>query len=263
MDWSHREVGESDRTALVCLHGFLGRGANWQGLATRLQHRWRCVLFDLPGHGESHRALPESTLTFPLLADQLLENLDGLTIQSCMIAGYSLGGRLALNFALCHPERVKALILESASPGLEIEPEREARRNSDELFANRLLETDMAQFSENWYTLPLFKSLSSRPELLREVVASASSNDANSMARVLSELSPGRMENLWPKLSELKMRVLLLAGGQDLKYVNLMQRAAGLIENSEFHVIHNAGHNIHLEAPAEFADLVSDFLSRL
>ncbi len=68
----------------------------------------------------------------------MLGLLDDLGVERPVIAGYSMGGRLALYLALRHPDRCAGLFLESASPGLEDAGERAARRAADGEMATRL-----------------------------------------------------------------------------------------------------------------------------
>src|SRR3990170_5517188 len=96
---------------LLLLHGFTQTGASWDGVIRALEGRYRALAPDL-GAG-------------PWEAE--LDRLEGLAPGSLALAGYSMGGRLALALALRRPERVQALVLVSASPGLAAADERGAR----------------------------------------------------------------------------------------------------------------------------------------
>ncbi|HRF97559.1 MAG TPA: alpha/beta fold hydrolase, partial [Aggregatilineales bacterium] len=83
-----------------------------------------------------------------------------LNIPSCTVLGYSMGGRLALAFAIFHPQRVSKLILESSSAGLELAEERLARITSDESLAERIITGGIASFVAEWENVPLWKTQS-------------------------------------------------------------------------------------------------------
>src|SRR5689334_17350674 len=86
----------------VFLHGFLGNSQDWQEVASKLLAT--CIAFDLPGHGASaftedfFLAFHQATKEFPPFH----------------LVGYSMGGRLALQFAAKYPEKINKLTLLSA-----------------------------------------------------------------------------------------------------------------------------------------------------
>lgn len=263
MRWEHELTGNPEGPTLVCLHGFLGSSSTWADLVAAHGHAARLVLFSLPGHGQPATPLPDTPLSFDVLSTQLEANLDGMGITECVLLGYSLGGRVAMNFALSHPRRLSALILESASPGLDTEADRAARLETDDRLAAGLGTLSMSAFAREWYDQPLFASLNSKPALKMDLIERAGRNSSEAMARVLSELSPGRMDNLWPRLPELALRVLLVAGELDSKYAALVRRAATAIPGAKTEIISGAGHNTHAENPAAFSAAVARFLDGL
>jgi pimeloyl-ACP methyl ester carboxylesterase len=121
---SYTVSGDRHRPAVLFLHGFMGSGADWAAVISALDERFYCVAPDLPGHGRSLGLTPQA-YTINGAAKMLRELLDGLGISRAALAGYSMGGRLALYLALRHPEECPGLFLESASPGIEDAAERE------------------------------------------------------------------------------------------------------------------------------------------
>src|SRR5690606_15918697 len=108
---------------LVLLHGFTGRAAVWRPLLPELARRRRVVAVDLLGQGRTRMEAQ---------AEDLLAILDRMGLERVDLLGYSMGGRVALHLALHVPERLGALVLESASPGLASAQERAARVAHDE-----------------------------------------------------------------------------------------------------------------------------------
>jgi 2-succinyl-6-hydroxy-2,4-cyclohexadiene-1-carboxylate synthase len=174
-----------------------------------------------------------------------------------------MGGRLALYYALRFPQAVAALALEGASPGLADAPARQARAALDDDRANRLLADGLDAFLGEWYQLPLFASLRQRPDLLARTIERRRANNPRWLAKVISELSPGRQPSLWGELGQLSLPVLLVAGALDENYSALVGQMAQKIPQATVKIAPSAGHNVHLEQPEFFAGLLADFLADL
>src|SRR5687768_14571218 len=122
--------GSPGHPAVLFLHGFMGSSADWQDVVAATMDLAYCIALDLPGHGSSLGLTPEA-YTMEGTTQAAVQTLDELEVERPAIAGYSMGGRLALYLALRYPERCAGLFLESTSPGLESGEERKARREAD------------------------------------------------------------------------------------------------------------------------------------
>lgn len=260
--WPHLAIGPAGTPHIVFLHGFLGRGRDWLPVARLLSERFLCILPDLPGHG-AHSGIDLSTdLGFDRLSSGLDRLLDSLHADRPVLAGYSLGGRVALHYACTHPDRVRTLILESTSPGIEEPEERHARTRVDDERAVHIRAKGLPAFLETWYRAGLWRSLQERPALLRRLIEERSGQDGELMARVIADLSPGRMAPLWDCLPGLSMPVLLITGALDEKYMQISRRMAGDIPDAHLAVIEGAGHNTHMEQPERFLEALLGFLEK-
>ena len=260
--WPHLAIGPPGTPPIVFLHGFLGRGLDWLPVARHFADRFRCILPDLPGHGKPGACDPGRPLRFPLLNQGLLALLDEFRLDSIILAGYSLGGRAALHFACQHPDRVSALVLESTSPGIEETEERQARARVDDERAAHIRAKGLPAFLETWYRAGLWGSLQERPALLRRLIEERAGQDPELMARVIADLSPGRMQPLWDCLPGLSMPVLLISGALDEKYMQISRRMASAIPDARLALIEGAGHNTHMEQPERFLEALIRFLAQ-
>lgn len=233
----------------------MGSGADWADAVSALDERFYCVTPDLPGHGGSLGLPPEA---YPIegAAKMLRELLDGLEISRTALAGYSMGGRLALYLALRHPERCSTLFLESASPGIDDTVERQARRKADEEKAKRLESGDLASFLHDWYRQPLFASLARREGLVQQIIEVRMRNDPIELARSLRGMGTGSQPSLWGELAELEAPALAVAGELDEKFVKISRRMVGSSPNAHAVVVPGAGHNVCLEAPEAYLALL-------
>jgi 2-succinyl-6-hydroxy-2,4-cyclohexadiene-1-carboxylate synthase len=215
---------------LVLLHGFTQTRASWDGVVRELAGRYKAFAPDLgAGPWESE-----------------LDRLEALAPPRFTLAGYSMGGRLALALALRIPDRVQRLVLISASPGLANDGERATRRAADEALADRIEAIGVEAFARAWATQPLFAGQS------REVAAAAHADrlrrSADAHAAQLRGLGTGVMPPFWGRLGELSMPVSVLVGERDSKFRAIAERMGFPTV-----VVAGAGHAVPLEAPAAVA----------
>jgi pimeloyl-ACP methyl ester carboxylesterase len=123
-----------------------------------------------------------------------------------------------------------------------------------------LLAQGLERFVEQWYELDLFRTLQSRPHLLTAMKAKRKKNDPRWLAKVIKELSPGRQPPLWANLGALPMPVLLIAGELDARYTELATLMGRQMPQARVEIIPGAGHNVHLEQPGQFGEVVTAFL---
>ncbi|MEM6335716.1 MAG: 2-succinyl-6-hydroxy-2,4-cyclohexadiene-1-carboxylate synthase [Bacteroidota bacterium] len=242
---------------ILMLHGFMGSGNDWRSIAGLIG---RPVMApDLPGHG-SNVGLPAEAYTMPAVAEALADHVRAeIGDEPVDVLGYSMGGRLALYFALAHPERIRHLITESASPGLKTETERAARRVADTERAEALQRQGMETFLDAWYAMPLFASLHRHPARLDALRQIRAQSDPVELGRSLAGMGTGAQPSLWDRLGELRMPWTAIAGALDAKYVEITRNMTADLPFAHAHIVPDAGHCVHLERPVAYAQaLVTD-----
>jgi 2-succinyl-6-hydroxy-2,4-cyclohexadiene-1-carboxylate synthase len=143
------------KPTLVFLHGFLGSANDWSALIEQLPD-CDCIAFDLPGHGDAREQRLNRMIDFPHWLNQQLQQRD---ISNYHLLGYSLGGRLALQFAATQPTGLQSLLLENAHPGLSSVAERKIRASADARWARRFYREPLADMLTDWYQQPVFADL--------------------------------------------------------------------------------------------------------
>jgi 2-succinyl-6-hydroxy-2,4-cyclohexadiene-1-carboxylate synthase len=243
------DVGMTSPTTLVLLHGFTQTGRSWAPTIAALGERYRALAPDLRGHGAAADVRPVGFAE--IRADVL-----ALAPERFVLAGYSMGGRLALDLALSEQARgrVERLVLIGASPGLADDDERTTRRAADEALAAQLERDGIEAFARRWAAQPLFAG---QPP----AVAAAAHEDrlrhtSAGLAAALRGLGSGAMAPLWERLGALAIPVTLIVGERDAKFGAIAERMAARIPTAEIHVVPGAGHAAQLEAPAALAALL-------
>ena len=146
----HIEILNEDKEqALVFLHGFTGSSVTWHSLVSHFPD-YKIILLDLLGHGLTESPENPERYEMELQLRDLEMLFERMGLQKFALAGYSMGGRVALAYACTYTEKLSALLLESASPGLINEQQRSNRRKSDEELAERIVSEGMVSFVDTW-----------------------------------------------------------------------------------------------------------------
>ena len=223
---------------LVCFHAAggprLGRGH------ALLAERYRVILFEAPGFGES--PANERSASAADLARTMMQAIDALGIDRFNLWGTSFGGRLACWLAVQYPERLDALVLVAPAAIL---PEGHARRVADVPLADR---------PTLYFAHPerISGPLISDPEIL-----------AKQAALVARIRGPNRDADLEAGLATLPVPTLVLFGTEDRIIPAEMGRIyREIVPSCHFVLVYDAGHHIDADRPEAFASLVLDFLER-
>ncbi|HEU5433589.1 MAG TPA: alpha/beta fold hydrolase, partial [Thermomicrobiales bacterium] len=182
-------------------------------------------------------------------------------IDRAAVIGYSMGGRLALAFAVSHPTRVSALLLESASAGIADEAQRSARRAADDRLADTIERDGLEKFVIAWERLPLFASQARLPQFRRDAIRGDRLRQReNGLANSLRGFGQGAQPALHSRLDRIACPVLLVVGDGDAKFRGIAADLALRFPNARVEVVPAAGHAVHLEQPERFASIARAFV---
>lgn len=259
--WHIVRRGDSTKPPLWLLHGFMGDVADWTGVMEHLEGDYYCCAVDLPGHGRTVTFDHENFFAMPRVADALAEVIEGFG-RPVSLAGYSMGGRLALYLAVHYPKLFDAVVIESGSPGLQGEQERRQRRLHDEALAKRLESEPLEQFLTWWYSQPLFATLAADKEQLKQVIARRGRQDPKGLALSLRMMGTGVQPPLWEKLASVSCPMHLIVGENDDKFRQIARRMTEHNSRLTITIIEGAGHNTHEERPEAFTSALRRLLRK-
>jgi 2-succinyl-6-hydroxy-2,4-cyclohexadiene-1-carboxylate synthase len=235
---------------LCWLHGFTQTGRSAHVFRSILAARRELLAPDLPGHGDrwaQHGSLDEIA---DLVAGELPDGVVDL-------GGYSFGARVAAHLALAHPDRVRRLVLISATRGLANEADRGARRARDERLAQRVEEIGAEAFIDEWLAQPMFAELPNDP---RERDARRDQHAAG-LASSLREAGTGTQRWLGDELAALPTPTLVLAGASDERFAREALAMVTPWPSATAQLVPGAGHAVALHQPAWSARVVECFLA--
>lgn len=255
-------VEDSPYPILLMLHGFMGAAGSFSHLADELGRFCNPVLIDMIGHGSTDA--PDDPERYQL--DQQLEDLSELIssrhFSPCYMLGYSMGGRLALRFALDHPAQISGLILESTTYGIENAVEQKERRHLDNKRAESIVR-DFRTFVEDWNKMPILRNKAHENDYLFESNEQLQRNQKPAgIANSLIGFGTGTMDSVKQRLPELNVPTLLIAGQKDKKYTDLALEMHGLLPASQVRVHPKAGHRVHLDQPDWYLTCIREFLEK-
>lgn len=232
---------------LVLLHGFTQTGRAWDATRERLRQfapDVEAVAPDLRGHGASAAARPIDT-------EQLVADVLALTPGRFALAGYSMGGRLALHVALRAPHRIRRLILISTTAGIRDPQRREQRQADDEALAADLERDGIEAFADRWGALPLWRTQSA--EVRAAARAERLGQDPHGLAAALRGFGTGTMPHVWDRLGVLNLPVTIVVGSEDERYREIARKLHGQMPWAKVVVVGGVGHAVPLEAPGALA----------
>ena len=245
---------------LVMLHGFISDSTTYDSHIEQLSQHVNVLTIDLPGHGKDTSDMND-TWDFPYIAHALDEVLSQYDMYDVYLLGYSMGGRVALYYALNGSVALRGLLLESTSAGIQSEADKVERVQVDAARAKVLEIAGLEIFVNDWEKLPLFRSQYELDAEVRKAIrANRMSQNPVRLAKALRDYGTGNMPNLWPQVSSLRVRTLILTGEKDEKFVQIGQKLKEEIPNSRTVQVSDVGHTIHVEDSAEFDTIILGFL---
>ena len=259
--------GESPSVPILVLHGFTGSAESMESVSDSLRSRYTVIRLELIGHGGSESPADPKCYAMSACAEQIAEVVRQLGIERPHLLGYSMGGRAAIAAAVANPTCFSSLILIGATAGIADPTLRRARIASDCELADRIESMDLSglsRFVDEWMALPIFASQARLGrEALERMRAQRMRNRPNGLANSLRGMGAGAQSPLFDQLGNFVQPVLLVAGEQDVKFTEIAASLQGSFPNSRREIVSGVGHAVHLEAVAEFGNLVTSFLSSL
>lgn len=253
---------QADKPCVLMLHGFMGSGKVFDHLMPLLKSHYNPVTLDLAGHGKTGIAFDDGRFSTQNLANDLDKIIKQLPSIPSYLYGYSMGGRLAFQYAANFGRYLKGLILESSTCGFNSEAEAAERRKVDNARANEI-EKDFEGFLEHWRQLPLFNTGRKPDAELFEIYKEVQQNQSNiQMARCLRGFGTGTMPLCQHSIKKIDLPVLLIAGEKDEKFRKINNDMHRLLPKSELAIVPEASHRIHLNRPKLLAQYIIQFISK-
>ncbi|MFQ5513012.1 MAG: alpha/beta fold hydrolase [Myxococcota bacterium] len=255
----HYEESGSGTPLLLCNASFATH-AHWSAQLEPLARHFHVIVWDYRGHGRSEAPADDRRYSLAQVVDDLRvlhREIAGGT--PAAVAGLSLGGLVALSFALAHPERVRALLLLNTGPGFKNPAARKRWEEGLERAAARLEEVGMARYLEGRRATAELLGRAPDADAARRAREGMLCSDVAGLARFARQVA-GPVPNLVDRLAEVRPPCLILVGEHDAAF----QRAGEVLEAKLPHatrrILPGAGHVLNLDQPEAFVRAVEEFL---
>ena len=259
----------NDGPPLVLIHGDATSALDWSWVLPSLAATHRVYAPDLPGFGDS--AKPNRDYSLEFFTQFLADFLDALGIERAVLAGNSLGGIIALRFALAHSEQVAALVLvDSSGLGHSITPL--LSQLTIPLYGEVAIsgcQTPVGAKMRSWLRAALFFAHPFQTPAVwleeQERMAQMSGFLAASLSSLRAQLNIfGQYQVLLDSLPQLQMPTLVVWGTDDKVIPKEHgQAAVSRLKQGQLALIPDCGHIPHIERPEEFTAQLSQFLTKV
>lgn len=233
---------------VVFLHGFPFDHTIWEPLVPLMTDKARLILPDLRGHGRS--PVPDGIYSMRLLAEDVLNLMNTLKIDTAILVGHSMGGYASLAFAQAYPHRLAGLGLVCTQAGADVPERRQARYQ----MAEEVRRKGVKVVAEN-----MAPKVTKNPDQVKPLLKLILQNKPKGIIASLKGMAerPDALE--W--LSTISIPSVVLAGGADgLVPLERAQTVAQLLGKAWFVELPGVGHMPMMEAPQATADALNQLI---
>ncbi len=256
----HYDISPGPARHIVLVHAYPTTSKMWEPQVGPLSARRTVVNYDVRGFGRSSAPDDATAYSQDRSVEDLLALLDHLKLGKADICGLSMGGNIALNFALKYPGRVASLVVSgtgsgSGDPALFVE-----KTNNWAAIAER---DGMQAYADHIMSDGVFSGYANRGPKEREhlrslILSNKVPGVAHTARQVLAKRPP--IPDLIPRMRNLNVRTFLIAGELDEAVAYSTKVMADAIPNARVEIIAGAGHFNNLEFPDLVSRLLCDFI---
>jgi pimeloyl-ACP methyl ester carboxylesterase len=262
--------GSEKANSVILLHGG-GLDAvhlSWSPFIQPLGEHFQVIAPDLPGYGQSGK--PQVTYSLEFYVQFLHAFIKALDIKSASLVGISLGGALAISFALQYPDAVQKLVPVDAYGIMNrymlhrlswFYVHSPLNERSYAIYKSRRMTEQVARASGIFYRPERIST-----ELMHDLVEASQIPDAGMAFRSFQRSEYGWKQvrsNLTSQLHHIQAPTLFIHGEKDMAVpLDAAKRAATLVPGARLHIMQDCGHWANREKPEEFLKVLSDFLSK-
>ena len=236
---------------LVLVHGFLGSSEMWNPQKKFLSKHFRVISPALPGFGESHKVKSHDNIN--KMAQTILECLKEMNIEKFNLLGHSMGGMIVQEMAKISGDKINKLICYATGSIGDIPGRFESIDVSRERLRKEGIKVTVKRVPKKWFV----DGNKAKYFYLCENAAKETTEETADNALKAMKNWRG-----YENLKNINNKTLIIWGDKDISYnfeqVDTLNKN---IPNSDLIIFKGCSHNVHLEAPEKFNNIIKDFLT--
>ncbi len=255
-DLNYKKYGE-EGSIVIILHGLFGMLDNWSSFARQLGHHYQVFVVDQRNHGKSCHS---EEMNYDLMVADLIYFMDAQGLQKAHWVGHSMGGKVAMNLALTHPERTNSLTV------LDIAPRAYAPVHTPIFQALKSID-----LNQEWTRSEIADKLAQkipRPAIVQFLMKNLA---REGVKRFRWKMNLEAIHRAYASINEAACpakrffgSVLFVKGGRsDYIQQKDMEAIRMYFPNAKLSIIAEAGHWLHAEKPKELMELLTEFIGEL
>lgn len=249
--------GSSENDTLLLMAGFDSDSSTWAAMMRSLVEQYQVLRFDNRGIGQSFA--PDSPYSIKQMADDAAALLDYLNIPQVHVAGHSMGGQIAQELTLAHPEKIQSLILLSSWAS------RDEKFNAlIELFGDLTQQLEGTLYQRVLLPWMFTDAFYSSPGAMEQLISVIENQPFPPTPHGLYHQSRAILvSNTSDRIADIHCPTLVMVGKEDLVTpIKFSQQLAQGIPNTELAILEQGGHAFVVEFADIVADVMLDFLAK-
>ncbi|GAA0892887.1 alpha/beta hydrolase [Fulvivirga kasyanovii] len=261
------DEGSGDKT-LLFVHGLATYLPSWDKLIEELKGKYRCIAIDLPGYGRSSKGDYPSTMAF--YAVVLQKFTSQLKLDNPVLCGHSMGGQIAMTYALKYPDYGNKLIL-IAPAGIETFNEQNKQWFGNFFTAQAVASATEQQVRYN-YGLNFYEVPADTEFMIKDRLQMATATDFMDYCNTVAGGVQGMLnEPVFDRLGNIRQQTLIVYGEndnlipnrilhKDLTTKQIAETATEKIPDSQLAMVPECGHMAPFEKPINLSNIINQFL---
>lgn len=252
LNYQYQQNANPSAKTMVLIHGLFGSLTNLGMLARAFSEQYSILQLDVRNHGKSQHAIE---MNYDLMAQDVIETLDDLNIETFTVIGHSMGGKIAMKLSDIVPQRVEKLIV------LDISPAKYAERHHEEIF-QALFAVQNAKPSSRLEAANLMRQFIGEEMVIQFLLKSWHKDQI--WLFNLDAIFKHYLDILdWQPISAVSLPTLFLKGAQSPYITSPVYRLAleTQFPQAQLKTVPEAGHWLHAEQTALVVELIEQFLN--
>ncbi len=253
MQLFHKKLGEQGQ-AIIIMHGLFGSSDNWLTIGKALSENYQVYLLDLPNHGKSPHT---DDFNYKAMVEDVWQFIRDENIDNPVIIGHSMGGKVAMNFALQHPDQFSKLIVVDIAP-------RYYPVHHDRILEG-LMAVQIDKITSRQEADQQLAVYEPHPTVRAFLLKNLYRDDNQKFAwRLNLPVINMQLDNVGESVNDNRStdKPVLFINGTKSDYIQPEDEPLihKIFPNAAIKAIHGAGHWCHSEKPDEFLTIVKEFI---